>query len=328
VHDTEFDTAQEREITTWPALRGTVSNCAGGTTPWGTWLTCEETTALAGSGDNGRPTRNHGYVFEVAPTRTGTSTAEPLTAMGRFQHEAAAIDPTSGYVYLTEDARQRENCGFYQFRPHDRRHLALGGELWMLKIVGIDNLFSLEDSAVTYPLPVEWVRIEDPDPVPGSAAPFEQGLAKGAARFFSLEGAVWGGDRVFFTNQRARIYAYEPAASLLHQVIPDTPDPADTDPGVLDGPDNLGLTPQGNLLACEDGGGVQDLKGVTTDGHVFRFARNNVVLNGEKNGFVRDYRDTDLAGACFSPDGRWLFFNVYDPGFTVAVRGPWRSGPL
>jgi uncharacterized protein len=323
----EFDTATGRHVATWPALAGTVANCAGGVTPWGTWLTCEETTALPGSGDTGGRTKPHGYVFEVSPSRSGTASAEPLRAMGRFQHEAAAIDPRTGHVYLTEDARPRENCGFYEFRPNDPRHLERGGSLWMLKIRGVDNFFSLEDAGYRYPLPVEWVRIDDPDPPVGAPTTFEQGIAKGAARFYSLEGAVWADDRAYFTNQRARIYAYEPRLSLLHEVVPDNPDPPEA-LDQLDGPDNLGLSPQGNLVAAEDGAGVQSLKGVTTDGQVFTLAINNVVLNGEKNGFVRDYRDTDLAGACFSPDGRWMFFNVYDPGFTVALTGPWQRGSL
>lgn len=197
----------------------------------------------------------------------------------------------------------------------------------MLKVRGVENFNSLTDQGHEYPLPVEWVRIDVPDPAPGAPTPWMQGMAKGAARFYSLEGAVWADDRVYFTNQRARIYAYEPARSLLHEVVPDNADPPEA-PDQLDGPDNLGLSPHGSLVAAEDGAGVQSLKGVTTDGRVFTLATSNVVLNGEKNGFVRDYRDTDLAGACFSPDGRWMFFNVYDPGFTVAVTGPWSRGAL
>jgi secreted PhoX family phosphatase len=70
------------------------------------------------------------------------------------------------------------------------------------------------------------------------------------------------------------------------------------------------------------------MHGLTTDGRIFRFARNNVVLNGERSGISGDFRGSELAGATFSPDGRWLFFNIQTPGFSVALTGPWGEGGL
>ena len=95
----EFDTNRGLLLSSWSSISGTVRNCAGGTTPWGSWLTCEETTLGIGDGDL---TKSHGYIFEV-PASGSTLTAgpdpTPFTAMGRFSHEALAIDPATGWVY-------------------------------------------------------------------------------------------------------------------------------------------------------------------------------------------------------------------------------------
>src|ERR687898_1874100 len=101
-----FDTERGRFISAHGSLSGTLRNCAGGPTPWGSWLTCEET--------NDFTTVPHGYVFEVPADGLGDPT--PLRAMGRFSHEAIALDPATGYVYETEDAGARS--GFYRFVPH------------------------------------------------------------------------------------------------------------------------------------------------------------------------------------------------------------------
>jgi uncharacterized protein DUF839 len=97
---------------------------------------------------------------------------------------------------------------------------------------------------------------------------------------------------------------------------------------VLNSPDNITVSPRGGLVLCEDGGGAEFLHGLTVDGQIFRFAQNTVVLNGERNGITGDFRGSEFAGATYSPDGQWLFFNVQTPGITFAVTGPWRNGAL
>lgn len=97
----------------------------------------------------------------------------------------------------------------------------------------------------------------------------------------------------------------------------------------LDNPDNLTVSPRGGLLLCEDGDlDGQRLQGLAGEGALFPFARNAIVLNGEKNGFVGDFRGGEWAGVTFSPDGTWLFANIQTPGITFAVTGPWQNGPL
>src|SRR3546814_3950736 len=101
-----------------------------------------------------------------------------------------------------------------------------------------------------------------------------------------------------------------------------------TDRAMLDYPDNVVLSPRGGLVMCQDSAGegvVEKLHGLTPQGELFEFAGNNVVLDGER-GLSGDFRTEEWAGACFSPDGRWLFANIYRPGFSVAITGPWQTG--
>ena len=119
-----------------------------------------------------------------------------------------------------------------------------------------------------------------------------------------------------------QVFAYYPASEELLVVY------ESTDPDVLDYPDNVVVSPRGGLVICEDSRGAssEHLFGLTRTGALFQFARNDVLLDHGYRGFVGDFRNAEWAGVCFSPDGRWMFANVYNPGFSVAITGPWRDG--
>jgi len=327
----EFDAAQGKLVSARPSLSGTMNNCSGGTTPWGSWLSCEEFVADAGaSGRNdGRPftlTHDHGFTFEVPAD--GVSDARPLRDMGQMRHEAAVVHQPTGDVYLTEDTEPV--AGFYRFVPKTRGRLADGGRLQMLRAVDAADLRS--GLRVGQRFRVEWVDIDEPDngydaqnrTITGVQ---QQGRANGASAFSRLEGCICNDSEVFFTSTNGgdagcgQVFAYYPALQEL-RLIYESPDAA-----VLDYPDNIVQSPRGGLVICQDSAQsrTQRLFGLTADAQLFRFAEQNVVLDGAK-GFSGDFRRAEWAGACFSPDGRWLFANVYSPGFTVAITGPWRDG--
>lgn len=325
-----FDPRAGKWLGARPALAGTLRNCAGGPTPWGTWLTCEETVVGPGEALKDRPARyeqTHGWIFETPAD--GSAPARPLEAMGRFIHEAVAVDPETGYVYETED---RGEAGLYRFIPTEPGNLAAGGRLQMLKVPGRLDLRRGCRAGET--LDVQWVDIADPTrrhtpELHDAAGVFNQGKTQGATTFARLEGCWWGNGRVYFDATSGgdqglgQIWQLDPRNQRLELVF-ESPSAA-----VLDSPDNLAVSPRGGIALCEDGkANPMRLQGLTPEGQLFPFAANHCLLRGERNGLRGDFRGTEWAGVTFSPDGQWLFANLQNPGITLAITGPWGEGLL
>jgi hypothetical protein len=311
----------------WLSLAGTIVNCAGGPTPWGSWLSCEETTAGAAAGWQ----QEHGYVFEVDAAADRPVLARPLPALGRFVHEAVAVDRATSIVYLTED---RGSSGFYRFVPQRRGDLT-EGRLQMLKVAGVDGYDTRTGAQQGQQLPVQWVDIEEPDPAGAEVDPsavFRQGLVQGGAIFARLEGC-WSDNRsIYFVSTNGgdlgegQIWQYSPHRSPVRGEGTLTLVYESSDRAVMSFPDNLTVSPRGALLACEDTSRANpQLIGVTPDGGAFPFCV--------------DPSDDEWCGATFSHDGKVLFANLQGstagnpnnpgtPGRTVAIWGPWQRGVL
>ncbi len=288
------------------SLTGTIRNCSGGSTPWGTWISCEEAAS-----QGWQMGERHGYCFEVDP-RQPLRLAEPLRAMGRFNHEAIAVDPHSGVVYQTED--DTRGC-FYRFVPDEPGHLERGGLLQALKLADDDARHTSENPpALGEALRCTWVSVDEPDPEENTVR--AQAQAKGAAIFVRGEGIIADDDGIYFACTSG-------GASGVGQIFCFRPDPDGEGGelelvyeaqrgGLLEKPDNITRSPWGDLILCEDNGlRRQCLVGLTPRGQLYTIAAQG---------------RSEWSGACFSPDGETLFANIHrGPGMTVAIQGPWES---
>jgi hypothetical protein len=313
------------------SLSGTLINCAGGPTPWGSWISCEETTLgqtvrtnSRGIKEGGFP-KPHGYCFEVSASANNTLPPIPLKAMGRFVHEAVAVDRKSGIVYLTED---HNPAGFYRFLPKRNKRLAEGGTLQILKINTKDNFDTRKGQKTGMTYPASWVTIDNPDPAEAdvdSLAVFKQGQKKGAASFARLEGCFADENgRIYFTstsggdNGGGQVWMYEAINKTDGRLtlLFESPNRE-----ILDMPDNLCTHPKSNLLfICEDSdyvgqGGTRDnfIRILTPDGKMADFAKN----------ITPNLSAGEFAGSTFSKDGKTFFVNIQSAGATFAIWGDW-----
>ncbi|MBL8383989.1 MAG: DUF839 domain-containing protein [Burkholderiales bacterium] len=343
-------------IESYTSLGGLNRPCAGGATTWESWLSNEEIRSNNVS-DTGK---RHGYVFEV-PADNGLSNAAPIVAMGRMSHEASALDPETGIWYLTED--QGNANTLYRFLPANAdgglNSLHAGGQLQGLKVTGVMNA-DLRFPMLCQEFSVEWVDIADPDLDGATLAtangnvsasgPYRQAYANGAAIFGANEGCWVANGIVYFTDKQVstsprrygRIWALDIATNTLKAIL------VLDDITVGNSPDNLCVSPRGGVLFNEDGGSsglnaagqsvavtAQRLMVLRPDGksyvfaaHNFNFSAAQLSAAGKSGTLAGDRRNTEWAGSCFSPDGRVLFVNLYTPGITLAISGPWAKGHL
>ncbi len=330
-----YDLRSGHLIESFLVLNGTLSNCSGARTPWGTWLSCEETT----EGKKAGYEKPHGYVFEVPSSAKGPVEPVPLQAMGRFEHETAPVDPKTGIVYMTEDNGDPGD-GFYRFLPRKPGHLAAGGRLQMLAINGERTYNTAKGQRVGEELPVHWVDIDEPDPSDAEdnlGAVYVQGRAKGGARFLGLEGSTWVDGGVTFVASEAgdgengQVWRYEPVGDHAGRLrlLFESPNAK-----TLNQPDTVTVTPDGMLVMAEDGDG-EDVEGgdnwvrvLTPSGGIANLAKVIAPLDLH-HWSPDDFPEpgpkgaSEMSGATFSADGRHLFINVQYPGITCVITGPW-----
>ena len=349
-----------RPTAEWVGISGTVRNCAGGVTPWGTWLTCEETFINAGAtwsaaGQTGTYEKNHGYVFEVSQGSSSHQLPKPVKALGRFEHEALAVEPNLKHVYLSEDS-SGPNGLFYRWTAPQGAHLGLGladrladtaGTLEAMQI-RLDDGSVLPDVAyltsaqLGRPFKVTWTAVPDRDAV---STPIRKQFADGTVtRGKKFEGVWSNGKGCYIVNSFAFgasdlpadatkhdgmvwFYDYSDQTITLVTYFPHNP-LAETEGAyppyadlTFDGPDNVTVTPWGTLVLAEDGVRASHVLSSVPGGPTYAIAR-NMLSNGTSGG-AATY--SEFTGPTFSPDGRILFVNIQAPGITLAISGPWHK---
>ena len=312
-----YDMEKGEVVREYLSLAGTIRNCSGGITPWGSWLTCEENTTRAGDGVG----QDHGYVFEVPASMDKMADPVPLKAMGRFNHEAVCIDPRTGIAYLTED---RSDSLFYRFIPNSKGRLSEGGTLQALMLKGIADTSNSKQPLVKLgeKYQASWITLDNVEAPEDDLR--QRGAALGCASFVRGEGIFWDdkAENLYFTATSGgkagygQIFRYTPSKAeggqgkqgYLELFL------ESTDPAAYNLGDNIAVMPNGHLMVCEDQ--YTDitnnhLRAITPEGKAYMFGRSRI--------------QSEFAGACFSPDGSTMFVNLQSPTTTFAITGPWDS---
>ena len=313
IYDTRTGTLESHFL----SLAGTLRNCAGGPTPWNSWVTCEESVQRAVDGHQ----RDHGYNFDVPVDAAGLVDPVPLINMGRLYHEAIAVDPKSWIVYQTED---RSDGLIYRFIPNQPGNLPAGGRLQALAIRDMPSVdtrnWNYQMIRVGQAMDVRWIDIVNVESPEDDLR--HQGFSNGAAMFARGEGMWYGNDAIYFacTNgggaRTGQIWRYIPSqfeGTTNEDIYPGQLDLfiEPNNSNLLENADNVTVAPWGDLILCEDGLGVQFLVGVTPEGNLYKFGKNSL-------------NDSEFAGVTFSPDGTTLFVNIQNPGLTLAITGPFQ----
>ena len=317
-----YDLKTGETVRQFMSLAGTSTNCCGGMTPWGSWLTCEETEETPATAD---VMKAHGYIFEVPADADGLVQAVPLKAMGRFDHEAVCVDPRTGILYQTED--QGDGL-FYRFIPTTPGKLVDGGRLQAMVVRGAPGADTANHNGARFWSvgdwkEVDWIDLDDVESPNGDLR--KRGHADGAALVARGEGIHWGDNELYLTAtsggpiERGQILRYVPSPDEGQDGERARPGRIQLfveslDEKAMNMADNLTVAPWGHLIVCEDNYSAairNHLKGVTPDGKLYTLGRN--VFQG----------NSELCGCVFSPDGEVLFVNIQYPGVTLAITGPW-----